>query len=101
MCSGKYRTSCYVNCETTIYVENLSPTEDVFYSFSESLSIYEYDEYGKNFNIATINEGEKITLEYNPSNLIIERYITKDKQIISDEDYDKITVNYINPKNWR
>lgn len=100
MCGGKYQTSCWVQCSNTIVTENISPYEDIFYSFSESTEIWEYDEQGRRFHIVTLNEGEKVILEHNPKAQMRNRYKVQEIQLIDEDEYDKITDTFLNPKKW-
>lgn len=101
MLSGKYQTSCYVQCPLTLYMENVEDNLDVFYSFSEIAEIWEYDEKGKRFPIVNIEEGYKVGLRFYERRPMRERYIVEFNEPITNDEYDKITLNYMNPKNWK
>ncbi len=100
MCAGKYRTSCYLKCPTTLHTENVEDGLDVFYSLSEETEIWEYDEKGKKFPIINVEEGYKVYLRYISNRPMRERYNIEKIQPISHQEYDYIAMNYMNPKYW-
>lgn len=101
MCSGKYRTSCYTQCMNTLFTENISSNKDIFYGMSDDIHIWEYDENGRRFPIVSIGEGQKVTLQFDNSKPMRERYTVFSIDMISDDDYDRITQKFINNKYWR
>lgn len=101
MCGGKYRTSCYTQCMNTLFTENESSNTDVFYGLSDDIHIWEYDEWGRRFPIVSITEGQKVILKFDDSKQMRERYTVVNVDEITDADYDRITNNFMNNKNWR
>lgn len=101
MCGGKYRTSCYVQCPPTIFAKSIETNLDTFYSIGDNLEIWEYDERGKKFPIVNIEEGYKVALRFHEGKQMRERYEVDTIEEIKDEEYDNITSNYMNPKNWK
>lgn len=101
VCNSKYRTSCWIVCSSTVFMEKIDENHDIFFAFSETVPIWEYDESSRVFNIVTINEGEKVTLKFDGSKDMRNRYIYDRIEQISDHDYDKITEEFVNNKNWR
>lgn len=97
---GKYRTSCWMGA-VNYYVVPGEENTDVFFCLSEEGVIWEYDEMGKRFTIVHLDEGQKCAMEYFPNRQMRERYHVKFIQSITDDEYDYITNNFINCKNWR
>ncbi|MGV3489439.1 MAG: hypothetical protein ACO1OC_12775 [Tuberibacillus sp.] len=96
----KYRTSCYFSPQA-LYMENLDKNLDGFYALSEDVIIYEYDEQGKRFPIVVVPEGSRAVLEYREDKPMRERYVVSEVSEITDEQYDRITSKFLNPKAWR
>ncbi|WAA12911.1 hypothetical protein [Fervidibacillus halotolerans] len=101
MCGGKYRTSCYVQCLTTMFFENLESDLDAFYALSDEVEVWEYDERGRRFPIVTLEEGYKANIRYLEDKPMRERYVVESIEPITDDKYDYITSKFMNPKNWR
>lgn len=97
---GKYRTSCWTGA-VNYYVVPAEENTDVFYCLSEDGVIWEYDEMGRKFTIAHMDEGQKCVLEYFPNQPMRNRYHVKSIQQISNDEYDYIVNNFVNPKCWR
>ena len=49
----------------------------------------------------SITEGQKVILKFDDSKQMRERYTVVNVEEITDEDYDRITNNFMNNKNWR
>lgn len=69
----KYVTSCWSSPEMN-YIEPINETTDRYVSFFEPVSIYEYDEQGIKFHIATLNPFEELEMEFNKEKPMRERY---------------------------
>lgn len=96
---GKYVTSCYM-CQFVAVIEPLSDTADRYYSFGTSNIIFEYDENGRKFTIAALDEDEYAELHYDSQAPMRQRYVVKNRKRISDDEFDRITQEYINDRYW-
>ncbi|HQI79380.1 MAG TPA: hypothetical protein PK845_07775 [Petrotogaceae bacterium] len=99
-CGSKYRTSCWVYCDKSVFITTLDNNKDKFFAFSPHVDIYEYDEEDKKFKICSINEGYSRVLTYCANERMRNRYLFSDQQKISDSEFEYITAQFINPSLW-
>lgn len=97
---GKYRTSCWNGMEETA-VLNLNEKEDEYYSFENSVNIYEYDESGRQFQIAHMEPFSKMNLSFDESHRMRERYNVSGISEMTNREIDWIYNTFVKPINWR
>jgi hypothetical protein len=102
----KYRTSCYTcgkigNTVVDLFMRNITPTRDEFMLIGGCLSIYEYDESNRPFVICSLAQGEKATMNFNPSAPTMRERYSATITNISNEEYDYIVANYLDPRKWQ
>ena len=98
----KYRTSCYTG-SLKQYIQMLSPTSDIYYSFEEPIEIYEYDENGENgekFTIAKLAPFHKCVIEFKHGLAMRDRYHVKSNERQTLEEFLDIQKNFIFPIFW-
>ncbi len=96
---GKYRTSCYMfNFGNGMAVTDcLSTNEDVYYTLSGSLEVYEYDENGKPFTIFKAEPFQKVRVQFNPHKKMKERYVVTEKEQLNNNQLRKLYEEFVFP----
>lgn len=97
---GKYRTSCWNGMEETAIL-NLDGTKDEYYSFENAVNIYEYDEAGRQFQIAHMEPFTKIILSFDESSKMRQRYKVSSVLEMTNREIDWIYNVFVKPINWR
>lgn len=72
----------------------------IILSFGTGNNIFEYDENGRKFTIAVLDEDEYAELHFDAHAAMRQRYTVKNKQRISDEELDRVTQEYMNDRYW-
>lgn len=97
---GKYRTSCWNGMEETAIL-NLDGTKDEYYSFENAVNIYEYDEAGRQFQIAHMEPFTKMILSFDESSKMRQRYKVSSVLEMTNREIDWIYNVFVKPINWR
>lgn len=103
---GKYRTSCW--CCTFPAEEQAdflvrpaaAQNTDEFLVFTGNLDITEFDEENRAFGIAFVEEGKKLTLQYDPNLSGPARYTVVSIDPLTPADYNYFLTNYLDPQSW-
>lgn len=99
---GKYRTSCWIGNFASLYtVENTSANSDTYYSYTEPVEIYEYDECGNRFVIVTLAPFQKCILHFDFSKSLRARYAVVEIKELNSEDVVDLYQKYLVPTNWK
>ena len=80
---------------------NLNEKEDEYYSFENSVNIYEYDESGRQFQIAHMEPFSKMILSFDESHRMRERYNVSGISEMTNREIDWIYNTFVKPINWR
>ena len=101
----KYRTSCYVgrspsSASIDYFVRPLE-NGDEYFALVGDLVIFEYDENGRPYDIASVKEGQSRIVNYSEQIEGYRKYDSKDSIDINDKDYEYILNNYIDNRKWK
>ena len=92
---GKYRTSC------VSLTENIDPVTDRYYALNDPFEIMEYDEQGREFQIASVAPFTKLDLRFNNNLVMREKYQVVSRAALNDEEIDSLYSEWVSPVNWK
>lgn len=98
---GKYRTSCYIPSHTVSLTENIDPVTDHYYALNDPFEIMEYDEQGREFQIASVAPFTKLDLRFNNNLVMREKYQVVSRAALNDEEIDSLYSEWVSPVNWK
>ena len=79
----------------------LSTNEDVYYTLSGSLEVYEYDENSKPFTIFKAEPFQKVRVQFNPHKKMKERYVVTEKEQLNNNQLRKLYEEFVFPNSWK
>ncbi|QTJ32166.1 hypothetical protein [Dolosigranulum pigrum] len=102
MSGGKYRTSCWTGPAPTgmassynkFTIERINYKEDMYYSFEQPYTVYEYDEIGHKFEIVTLPPYHKCQLTFDFLKPMRERYEVVNISEMKTDDIARLYAKY-------
>ncbi len=97
---GKYRTSCWNSTTGNFLVRTEGDGLDKYVTLGKSLSVYEYDESGRKFEIFKMPEYTEFLVKFDKNKSMRERYRIVSKRKLTNKELAKLHEQYIFPENW-
>lgn len=95
---SKYRTSCYIGC-SQVTVEIVANDIDVYYSYDQSVEVFEFDELGNRFTLFTLEPYQKCILQNQGGNMR-NRYHVLEQSYLDHSEIIRLYETYCMPFNW-